>query len=100
MSDSAMTALGHSLQGRPSGKSSHVRCDAESGSLCLGSFTAGRFLRLVAELLAGPPDALVRITNAPVFACSAARLRVAHCRPKPAGGPKATRDPKGLIEEH
>jgi hypothetical protein len=27
-----MTALGHSLQGRPRGKSSHVRCDAESGS--------------------------------------------------------------------
>ena len=24
--------MGHSLQGRPSGKSSHVRCDAESGS--------------------------------------------------------------------
>jgi hypothetical protein len=24
--------MGHSLQGRPSGKFSHVRCDAESGS--------------------------------------------------------------------
>jgi hypothetical protein len=28
---SATSALGHSLQGRPSGKSGHVRCDAESG---------------------------------------------------------------------
>jgi hypothetical protein len=27
-----MSDLGHSLQGRPSGKSRHVRCDAESGS--------------------------------------------------------------------
>jgi hypothetical protein len=27
-----MSHEGHSLQGRPSGKSSHVRCDAESGS--------------------------------------------------------------------
>ena len=27
-----MAALGHSLQGRPSGKFSHVRCDADSGS--------------------------------------------------------------------
>jgi hypothetical protein len=26
-----MSAPGHSLQGRPSGKSSYVRCDAESG---------------------------------------------------------------------
>ena len=26
-----MSGLGHSLQGRPSGKSSHVRCDADSG---------------------------------------------------------------------
>ena len=26
-----MSGLGHSLQGRPSGKSSHVRYDAESG---------------------------------------------------------------------
>jgi len=27
-----MSALSHSLRGRPSGKLSHVRCDAESGS--------------------------------------------------------------------
>jgi Putative transposase of IS4/5 family (DUF4096) len=27
-----MSESGHSLQGRPSGKFSHVRCDAESGS--------------------------------------------------------------------
>ncbi len=27
----------------------------------------------------------MRITNAPVFACSAARLRVAHCRPSAPG---------------
>jgi hypothetical protein len=38
-----MTVRGHSLQGRPSGKSSHVRCDAES---------VGQFRMLAATLRA------------------------------------------------
>jgi transposase len=41
-----MSQLGHSLQGRPSGKSSRVRCDAESGSQFRTLAAALRALRV------------------------------------------------------